>query len=224
MNRLEAKNISFGYGDRTLLNDASLKVEGGERVALIGPNGCGKTTLLRILCGLLKADEGSITLNEEIVEANTESIGFVQKSNIWPQITLVFQDLQLFPTMTAIENCCFGLEDGEAKTKVNDYARILGVDYCLNRRPIHLSRGEQQRISIIRAMVRNPLFLLLDEPTAALDQKSRSQLQDLLLRESIDENLAVLFVTHDLVFAREVGTRALILDNQQLRATDISAV
>jgi ABC-type sugar transport system ATPase subunit len=224
MNKLEAKNITFGFGKRILLQDVSLSLEAGERVALIGPSGCGKTTLLRILCGLLPAWKGSILLNGRTVEANTASIGFTQRSNIWPEITLVFQDFQLFPTMTAMENCCFGIDQIDVRNRAADYALALGVDYCLDRRPRQLSKGEQQRVSIIRALVRNPFFLLLDEPTAALDKDSRRLLHNLLLQESKSRNLTTLFVTHDLVFARDLGTRALMIDDQCLRNSNISSV
>jgi len=224
MNKLEAIDISLGFGKRILLQNANLIIESGERVALIGPSGCGKTTLLRVLCGLYPALDGKIKLNEKTIEANTANIGFMRASTIWPDITLVFQDYQLFPTMTAIENCCFGLEKMGTYKRAKEYARALEVDHCLDRRPQKLSKGEQQRISIIRALVRNPSFLLLDEPTAALDKDSRKMLHKLLISETEKRNMATLFVTHDLVFARDVGTRAFIIDDLTIRKSNIKSV
>jgi ABC-type Fe3+/spermidine/putrescine transport system ATPase subunit len=221
MNTLRGHDISFGFDDRPLFKGVDLCVKTGERVALFGPSGIGKTNLLRVLCGLQQPWDGDVLLNHQSIYARAQDSKHTHGMTMWPTISMVFQDYQLFPIMTAWENCGFGLtKTSEVENRIMQYAHLLNVEHCMIRRPQHLSKGEQQRVAIIRALVRDPSFLLLDEPTGALDGAARIALQNLVHEESQKRGMAILFVTHDIGFARSLAARFLLLEDLQLKNWD----
>ena len=197
---LDAKDIHLSFSPtQPVLSGISVGVSRGERIALIGPSGSGKTTLLRILAGLVKPDTGTVQVDdiEYRWDDDTEGEAIMVSSQVWPIVTLVFQDLRLFPGLTAAENCMLGLPMATDKSELTIMAKALGVVQCLDRRPFALSRGEAQRFAIIRALLRRPTYLLLDEPTAALDAASRTKLVRLLLDINAEFGMSILTVTHD---------------------------
>lgn len=135
---------------------------------------------------------------------------------IWPRTTLVFQDFKLFPNLNGYDNCALGLDHEQTRQAITKFATELGVSESFTRRPREMSHGQQQRIAIIRALARNPKYLLLDEVTSALDRHSRDALA-VLLKSECDRNQAgILFATHDWEFASKLGTRYCILRESQI--------
>lgn len=184
------KGVSFGLG-------------GGDRLAVLGASGCGKTTLLRILAGLLPGDAGRVVLGGEDVSA-------------WPpqqrRIVYMPQDALLFPHLSARGNLAFPLrvrrpvpEDLDAR--VDDLLDGLDLKAHQDKRPHELSGGQAQRVAFGRALLAEPRVLLLDEPFGALDYVARNAMQEVFLELSSARNLSSVFVTHDPREALRVGNR-----------------
>jgi ABC-type Fe3+/spermidine/putrescine transport system ATPase subunit len=206
---LHIERLSFRYPRGPLaLNALDLIIPSGSRLAVIGPNGCGKTTLLRVIAGHLHQQEGQVRLGDRIL------------SGVRPQqrpVATVFQDLGLFPNMTVRQNVAFGLRNKgragrKALTMTMEWLQRFGLESCGQQHPGELSIGMQQRVAIARALALQPDILLLDEPTSSLDSFERHR----LLRFLNDEALAswfksIVLVTHDLDFAFAVCERAAIL-------------
>jgi ABC-type Fe3+/spermidine/putrescine transport system ATPase subunit len=206
---LHVERVSFRYPRGPLaLNALDLAVPSGSRLAVIGPNGCGKTTLLRLIAGHLAVQQGQVRLAERVL------------NGVRPQerpVATVFQDLGLFPNMTVRQNIAFGLRNKahagrRALTQADEWLERFELKWCDGKYPGELSIGVQQRVAIARALALRPNILLLDEPTSSLDSFQRHR----LLRFLNDETIAgyfqsILLVTHDLDFAFAVCERAVIL-------------
>jgi len=214
---LSAKDVSVMRGNRRVLHGASLDLAPGYRVALTGRSGCGKTTFLRVLCGLLQPDSGRVTLDGRDLFSDGTSTSR-HEFRPWPAVTLVFQELALLPTLNARDNCTLGLDSGASSDYMHDLARSLEVEHCLHRRVHELSQGERQRIAIIRGLVRLPRYVLLDEPTSALDLESSLLLAETLCKVAKEQGTAILVVTHDLTFAKACAMRILSLTTGTISA------
>lgn len=200
---LEASDILVAFGDRRVLVNASITLTVGERKALLGASGSGKTTLLRVLAGLHHPEQGRISLDGRSYWHGPVA---ERPPAIWPRVTLVFQDSRLFPNLTGRENCLLGIASDQAEKRLAALSSDLGTERCLDRRPARLSQGEKQRIAIIRALLRNPSYLLLDEPTSALDPEFRDRLGALLANDVLSSTTGILFVTHDWKFTSDFAT------------------
>lgn len=219
---LEGLSLSLSYS-RPILRQISLVLEAGERIALLGASGSGKTTLLKILAGLLSPDEGTVTCDgspREFLEKGSTLTELEDAKWVWPRVTLVFQDVRLFPNLSARENCLLGLPASESVNhhrNLESLADHLFVQHCLDQKPRQMSQGEQQRVAIMRALIRRPTYLLLDEPTAALDPMMRLELAKMLMQRS--KETAILFSTHDWEFASHLANRFLIIRQARLTST-----
>jgi ABC-type sugar transport system ATPase subunit len=205
---IEATGILVRYNDRIVLDDVSLNVDVGERLALLGPSGSGKTTLLKVLSALQKPEEGQVVIDGVPCTRGAHNIG------------LVFQDLRLFPHLTARRNCLVGVRDPGADHALQSLAVKLALDHCLDRKPRHLSQGERQRVAIIRALVRKPKYLLLDEPTSALDSVGADNLVQVF--QNVPE-IGILFVTHDIRLAVSLGTTLKVLRDGHISAANLES-
>jgi multiple sugar transport system ATP-binding protein len=205
------------YDDGThAVTDLNLNVDDGELVVFVGPSGCGKTTALRMIAGLEEVSEGEIRIGDRVV------------NNLRPRdrdVAMVFQNYALYPHMTVAENMGFALKmqkipKGEARRRIEDTARILGLAEHLNRKPRHLSGGQRQRVAMGRAIVREPHVFLMDEPLSNLDAKLRVQMRAEISR--IQRQLAVttVYVTHDQVEAMTMGDRVAVLRRGLLQQFD----
>jgi ABC-type Fe3+/spermidine/putrescine transport system ATPase subunit len=206
---LHIERLSFRYPrGRLALKALDLTIPSGSRLAVIGPNGCGKTTLLRLIAGHLPHQEGQVRLGNRDL------------SGVRPQerpVATVFQDLGLFPNMTLQQNIAFGLRNKaragrEALNIASEWLKRFGLEELKEKYPGELSIGVQQRVALVRALALQPDILLLDEPTSSLDSFERQR----LLRFLNDEKLqnwfrSIVLVTHDLDFAFAVCDRAAIL-------------
>ena len=199
---LELKNISKKFKDKKILSNFNLKVEENKILAIVGPSGGGKTTLLRMLAGLESIDSGDIIFNGENLPLNE-----LEKRNL---LGFVFQDFQLFPHMTVLENLVIspiqtmGIKKDEAEAKAIKLLEQLGLENHCNSYPHSLSGGQKQRVALARAMMIEPKIIGYDEPTSALDPELRLEVEKLILQ---NKKLGVtqIVVTHDLQFAENIA-------------------
>lgn len=199
---LELKNISKKFKDKKILSNFNLKVEENKILAIVGPSGGGKTTLLRMLAGLESIDSGKIIFNGENLPLNE-----LEKRNL---LGFVFQDFQLFPHMTVLENLVIspvqtmGIKKDEAEAKAIKLLEQLGLENHCKSYPHSLSGGQKQRVALARAMMIEPKIIGYDEPTSALDPELRLEVEKLILQ---NKKLGVtqIVVTHDLQFAENIA-------------------
>jgi molybdate transport system ATP-binding protein len=209
--------------------DFSLSTDGAETIAILGPNGSGKTTTFRCLAGLLAIDDGMIELDGEPLDDSARSV-FVQPER--RRVAVVFQDYLLFPSLSARENIAFGLRargvsKAEARARADDWLDRIGLSDHAAHRPRELSGGQAQRVALARALATEPRLLLLDEPLAALDAGTRSEMRRDLRRHLATFEGVRLLVTHDPVDAYALADRVVILEAGQVvqsgSLSDVSA-
>lgn len=199
---LELKNISKKFKDKEILSNFNLKVEENKILAIVGPSGGGKTTLLRMLAGLESIDSGEIIFNGENLPLNE-----LEKRNL---LGFVFQDFQLFPHMTMLENLVIspiqtmGIKKDEAEAKAIKLLEQLGLENHCNSYPHSLSGGQKQRVALARAMMIEPKIIGYDEPTSALDPELRLEVEKLILQNK-KLGITQIVVTHDLQFAENIA-------------------
>jgi len=199
---LELKNISKKFKDRQILENFNLTVEENKILAIVGPSGGGKTTLLRMLAGLEKIDSGEIIYNGESLP-----IDELEKRNL---LGFVFQDFQLFPHLTVLENLVLSpiktmnMSKNDAEEKALTLLNKLGLDKHVNNYPISLSGGQKQRVALARAMMIDPKIIGYDEPTSALDPELRLEVEKLILKNR-ELGITQIVVTHDLQFAENIA-------------------
>ncbi|MDO4269490.1 MAG: ABC transporter ATP-binding protein [Eubacteriales bacterium] len=209
---IEFRNVKKAYGENTVLDDFNLRVEKGEFVTVIGSSGCGKTTALKMVNGLIEPTAGDILLFGENIRGK-------DMISLRRNIGYAIQGSVLFPHMTVERNISYvpGLlnKRDKAKTKaaVSKWMRIVGLEEGLRERyPSELSGGQQQRVGIARSLAASPDVLLMDEPFGAVDGITRGQLQAELRRIYEETGITVLFVTHDIAEALKLGTKVLVMD------------
>ena len=199
---LELKNISKKFKDRQILSDFNLTVEENKILAIVGPSGGGKTTLLRMLAGLEKIDSGEIIYNGENLP-----IDELEKRNL---LGFVFQDFQLFPHLTVLENLVLSpiktmnMAKNDAEKKAIELLEKLGLEKQINNYPTSLSGGQKQRVALARAMMIEPKIIGYDEPTSALDPELRLEVERLILKNR-ELGITQIVVTHDLQFAENIA-------------------
>lgn len=199
--RLVLNDINMAFGDVEVLRDLCFDEE-VTALAIIGPSGGGKSTLLRILGGLLTPTSGTMALNGEVISFDESSLLEYRK-----RIGFVFQDGALFHHMTALENVVVplkvvhGFDEGKAQERANSLLERLGVADERDKHPAQLSGGQKQRVSIARAIAPSPELLLLDEPTSALDPEYTTEVLD-VIRDLKDAGTRFIIVTHEMGFAR----------------------
>jgi multiple sugar transport system ATP-binding protein len=217
MAEIELQNVSKVFpGDILALDDVSLRVEDGEFIALVGPSGCGKSTLLRALAGLEEVTAGTIAIDGRDV------------TDLAPRhrdVAMVFQSYALYPHMTVRENLGYGLKvrrtaKPEARQRVEEVARMLGLDDLLERKPAQLSGGQRQRVAMGRAIVRRPKVFLMDEPLSNLDAKLRVGMRASLTRLHRQLATTTVYVTHDQVEAMTLGQRVAVMRDGRILQFD----
>lgn len=200
---IELKKVSKAFGEKKVINALDLVIPDGQTMAIVGPSGGGKTTLLRILAGLEKADGGEFYLDGVAFDP----FELKTKEQV---VGVVSQDFQLFPHLSIFDNITLApkmvlKQSKETYTKkAQELADSLGISDLLNNYPYQLSGGQKQRVAIARALAMNPRVLAYDEPTSALDPELRQQVENLIVSLKA-EGVTQIIVTHDLVFAENVG-------------------
>ena len=201
--------VSHGYRSTQgvssiAVENVSLTIHAGEFVCLLGPSGCGKTTLLNMVAGFLAPTKGQVRMSGNRIDGPS------------PERGVVFQDYSLFPWLTVEANVEFGLQmarvkRAERRERAQHYLKMVGLQDAGGRYPFELSGGMKQRVAIARALATNPDVLLMDEPFAALDAMTRATLQSELLAIHESERKTIIFVTHNIGEALNLGTRAIVL-------------
>lgn len=214
MAEVRLQGVTKTYGATTALRDMSITVPDGSFVVLLGPTGAGKTTMLRMVSGLDTPDTGEVFIGGQSVRGLTPA----QRN-----VAMVFQQYSLYPHLTVRENMEFPLKSpllrtpkAEITRKVAEVAEILQISHKLDNKATTLSGGEMQRVSIGRALVRNPAVYLMDEPLSSLDAKLRADLRIELKNIQANLGATFLYVTHDQVEAMTMATHVGVLDRGRL--------
>lgn len=196
---LKANNIQKSYGELPILKGINLEVGKGEIASIVGASGAGKSTLLHILGTLDRPDSGDLVINGiSINNLNEKALSAFRNEHIG----FIFQFHHLLPEFTALENICIpafikGLSKNEAEMKAHELLEMLGLRHRANHKPTELSGGEQQRVSVARALINNPAIILADEPSGNLDTENATSLHNLFfnLRDTIKQTFII--VTHN---------------------------
>lgn len=216
---LELRAVSCAYDpNRPAIRDISFSAHEGEILCLLGPSGCGKTTILRAIAGFEPVRAGQIFLSGRLVSSSSETIPTETR-----RVGMVFQEYALFPHLRVADNIAFGLRHlsrAERRARVQEMLRLTGLEGFERRYPHELSGGQQQRVALSRALVQNPVLLLLDEPFSNLDPdmagRMRQELHDLLRRTST----TTILVTHDHDEAFAMADRIAVLNQGMLEQLD----
>ncbi len=214
MTNVTLQNLTKRFQTVTALKQVSFSIKDGEFFVLLGPTGAGKTTTLRVIAGLERQDEGHVLFDDELVD---------EVSPADRDIAFVFQQYSLYPTMSVFDNLAFPLRSplrktsaAEIKTRVEEAAEKLRISHLLQRKTARLSGGEMQRVSIGRAIVREPRVFLMDEPLSNLDAKLREALRVEIQHLQRTQGSTTLFVTHDQVEALTMADRIGVLNEGRL--------
>jgi ABC-type polar amino acid transport system ATPase subunit len=209
-------NVTKRFGSRLVLDNLSLTVEAGQTVALIGPSGAGKSTLLRCINGLNTFDEGEIRVGSHVLLPNRNHHACPGARQVRRVFGMIFQDFQLFPHLTALDNimeaprCVLGLSKDAAHKRAMTLLDRVGLADRAGAYPLELSGGQKQRVAIARAMAMEPRGLLCDEITSALDPELKGEVLGVL--ESLRrDGLTLIVVTHEIGFARRAADRVVVL-------------
>ena len=206
---LELRNINKAFGDKQILTNFSLSIPEKQILAIVGPSGGGKTTLLRMLAGLETIDSGEIYYNGESL-----AIDELEKRNL---LGFVFQDFQLFPHLSVLENLTLSpiktmdMDKEAAEKKARALLEQLGLAGHADAFPFSLSGGQKQRVALARAMMIDPEVIGYDEPTSALDPELRLEVEKLILQNK-ERGMTQIVVTHDLQFAENIADQILKIE------------
>ena len=213
---IQINNLSYAYTDTPVLKNVSFEIKENEIVGLLGLSGSGKTTLLKILSGLLQPDKGTYTIESYLAYEKGK-----RNPILVNDLGVVFQDYNLFMHMTVLDNLAlpyrlrYKTSKEESKLVALELLEQFGLSEHINKYPNECSGGQQQRIAIARALILNPRVLLIDEPTAALDQEN-TEIVTRLLKELNKKGLTVVVITHDLPFAQSICQRVIELKQGEI--------
>ena len=209
MSQISLQNLKKSFGKTKVIHDLSIDVKDGELIVIVGPSGCGKSTLLRMVAGLEDANEGNILIDNKKVN---------ELEPMERNIAMVFQNYALYPHMSVFDNMAYGLKiakvpKDEIESRVQKAADILELGELLQRKPNQLSGGQRQRVAMGRAIVRNPVAFLFDEPLSNLDAKLRVQMRLEIKKLQTQLKTTSLYVTHDQVEAMTLADRMIVMNN-----------
>ena len=224
---LSMRQVRKSYGDKIILDRMDLDVAPGEKVALIGPSGSGKTTILRLAIGLVEPDEGTIFIDGRYLW-HEERGGVLKRASaghtrdVRRSVGIVFQQFNLFPHMTALENVreplvhVLKIPKAEANERSGELLNQVGLGDHLHKRPAQLSGGQQQRVAIARSMALQPKIMLFDEVTSALDPEVVGDVLRVVRNIAHETDMSMLIVTHEIQFAEDIADRVLMFDAGQV--------
>ncbi|MXR20555.1 ABC transporter ATP-binding protein [Halobacterium bonnevillei] len=211
---MELEGVTKRYGSETAVRDLSVSVRDGELLTLLGPSGCGKTTTLRMLAGLERPSEGTITLADDEVAGPSTYVKAEERG-----VGIVFQDFALFPHLSVRENVAFGLTDHDAdqtEERVDELLDLVDMPGMGDRSPDQLSGGQQQRVALARSLAPEPDILLLDEPFSNLDVRLRVEMREEVRRILKEAGVTAVSVTHDQEEALSISDRVAVLEDGRL--------
>ena len=213
---LSVKGLNVSYGKNHILKDINLEIENGEFVSILGKSGCGKTTLIKSIAGLLETDSGDISIfNKDVASLPPEK----------RQTVIVFQDLRLFPHMNVEDNIAFAMklkkmDKAVIKEKVDRLLAQVRLSGFGKRKVSRLSGGQMQRVALARALGAEPKLLLLDEPFASLDEDLRKEMGELVRRLHRENGITTVMITHDKEEAMELSDRLALMEEGRILAFD----
>ncbi|MGY4236149.1 glutamine transport system ATP-binding protein [Bradyrhizobium sp. USDA 4449] len=216
MSIVEFKKVTKRFGQVTILDQVDLSIEQGEKVVLIGPSGSGKSTLLRCINALEEINGGDLVVDGISVKDGGRKVRMIRQ-----EAGMVFQQFNLFPQMTALDKVAFGPRRvrGEsrrdARQQALDMLAKVGLAERAHHFPSELSGGQQQRVAIARALAVKPKLMLFDEPTSALDPELRHEVLR-VMQALAEEGMTMIVVTHEMAFARKVGTRLIFMEGGKI--------
>jgi multiple sugar transport system ATP-binding protein len=219
--RIALEGVSKVFGSEVVaVDDVSIEIADGEFMVLVGPSGCGKSTILRLLSGLDDVTDGEIWIGDRQVT------DLPAKER---DVAMIFQNYAIYPHMTVAQNIGFGLKLRHTKKetirqRVEEVARMLGLEELLERKPATLSGGQRQRVAIGRAIVRDPVAFLMDEPLSNLDAKLRVQMRAEIHQLQRRLGVTTIYVTHDQVEAMTMGDRVAVMNAGHLQQVDTPQV
>ena len=214
---IRVENVSKNFNKTHALKNVSLEVNKGDIISLIGPSGSGKSTVLRCIHGLEHVDSGKIYMDDEWMNPDDEKKFRVQRN----RMGFVFQHFNLFPNMSVLQNCklaqveVLNKTDEEAEKTALEYLEKVGLLEKKDAYPNNLSGGQKQRVAIARALCMNPDIMLFDEPTSALDPEMIKEVLE-VMKDLGKQGMTMVVVTHEMGFARKVGTRVVFLDQGEI--------
>ncbi|MCB1392646.1 MAG: amino acid ABC transporter ATP-binding protein [Nitrobacter sp.] len=204
------------FGSFHVLRDIDLDVARGERIVICGPSGSGKSTLIRCINALEEFQEGRIVVDEIELGPNLRRVDEVRR-----EVGMVFQNFNLFPHLTVLENCTLApiwvrnTSKKEAEAAAMKFLERVKIPDQANKYPGQMSGGQQQRVAIARALTMNPKVMLFDEPTSALDPEMVKEVLDTMV-DLAEEGMTMLVVTHEMGFAKEIANRVVFMDEGQI--------
>jgi glutamate transport system ATP-binding protein len=210
---VELRDVRKSFDDNVVLHDLDLIVERGSAVVIAGPSGSGKSTLLRCVNGLEPVDEGEVRFDGAPIDYSGKAL-----SRLRAEIGMVFQQFNLFPHMTVLDNVVLGpvkakdVSRGQARGRAHELLERVGIPEKADAYPADLSGGQQQRVAIARALAMDPKLMLFDEPTSALDPEMIREVLD-VMRDLARGGMTMIVVTHEMGFAREVCDRIVFIDD-----------
>lgn len=212
---IEINNLSKSFGEIQVLKDISVSIDKGEFLVLLGPSGCGKSTLLNCIAGLEEISGGELKIDAKLM------------NDVPPKdrdIAMVFQSYALYPNMTVAENIAFGMkvrsiDPAQRAAKTAEVAALLQIEPLLDRKPSQLSGGQRQRVAMGRALVRDPMLFLFDEPLSNLDAKLRVEMRAEIRRLHQTIGASIVYVTHDQIEALTLATKIVVLKDGIVQQT-----
>ena len=213
---LTIDNVVKRFDNATILDGISFSVKKSEVIVIVGPSGCGKSTLLRCINALEPIQEGSITLDGDVIERNSKTLPLLRQ-----RIGMEFQSYDLFPHLTVLDNILLApckvqkRDKEEVKQEAMSLLERVGLKEKAKSYPRELSGGQKQRVAIVRALCMHPEILLFDEVTAALDPEMVGEVLD-LMKQLADDGMTMVVVTHEMGFAREVASRVMFMSDGQI--------
>ena len=209
---IEMRGVNKWFGQFHVLKDIELTVRKGERVVVCGPSGSGKSTLIRCLNRLEQHDEGTIIVDGIALDADTRNVAAIRR-----EVGMVFQQFNLFPHLSALENCALpqirarGTPRAAAEAKAMEYLARVRIPEQARKFPGQLSGGQQQRVAIARSLCMEPKVMLFDEPTSALDPEMIKEVLDVMI-DLAQSGMTMICVTHEMGFARKVADTMVFMD------------
>ncbi len=209
---IDLNEVNKWYGDFHVLKDINLVVRKGERIVVCGPSGSGKSTLIRCINKLEEHQEGTIVVDGVLLDKNLKNIDHIRT-----EVGMVFQNFNLFPHLTILENLVLGpiwvrkMPKHEAEKTAMMYLERVKIPEQANKKPGQLSGGQQQRVAIARSLCMNPKIMLFDEPTSALDPEMIKEVLDVMI-ELADTGMTMIVVTHEMGFAKTIADRVIFMD------------
>ncbi|MGK7867189.1 ABC transporter ATP-binding protein [Falsiroseomonas sp. E2-1-a20] len=220
MSRLSIQGLTKAYGPNRVVDSIDLTLEEGEFVSLLGPSGCGKTTTLRMIAGFVDPNEGSISLDGQVISAPGAVLPPEKRG-----MSMIFQSYAIWPNMTVAENVGFGLKlrklpGAEIKQRVMQILEVVQMAHLAARYPAELSGGQQQRVALARAIVVKPAVLLLDEPLSNLDANLREEMRFEIRRLHDEFRITTVYVTHDQSEAMATSDRIAVMNAGRIEQVD----